>query len=531
MKNFTKSITLILLILTVASCGKGEPENTAPTPTPKPNDKIELSYGTDTNPTIPTDGGTITISFNASTAWTAQAVNDRANTWCTISPTRGNAGIGNITITSNANTEPNERSASINIKAGTASQTIRVTQKQKDALTVTASTIEVPAEGKDISIEVKANINVTYKIDQQCESWIKYISTKAIKSSTLLFGVSKNESLNKREGKIIIGEGEFADTIKIFQAGETPSIVLNKEEYVAKSEGETFAIEVTSNIDVNISILYPDAAPTWLQEHKTKTMSTNTYYFTAAPNEGYDNREAKIIFTNKSNNLSDTVKVIQSQKNIIILAHNRYNIDNNGGQISVRVASNIKYSVDIDASWITQIATKSLVSDTLVFDIQANESDTDREAIIKFISDDKKITQSINIVQSTNYYIPTLIWGQSTNQVKEYMKKYNLLFEDESMLIYENKDPYIVIAYNFAYGKLFQSTRYNIGRYNENGILVRTFFKVMRSTHEDFVEVSETSTSDLWSESTKTYFYPFFSTSSSKTKYEGYTWFCTKYME
>lgn len=274
MKHF-QQLLIVLFAFVTFSCGKREPENTEPTPTPKPTDKIELAAGTDLNPVISTDGGTLSVTFNASTAWSAQAVNDRADGWCSVSPTSGNAGSGTITITAKANTEPDERSASINIKAGTATQTIKVTQKQKDALTVTSSTFEVPAEGKDINIEVKANVSVTYNIDQQCSGWIKYVSTKALKTSTLTFTVSKNENVEKREGKIIIGEGTLADTIKIFQAGEAPSIVLNKDEYIAKSEGETFAVEVASNVDITYLIEYTNEDGTintdsdnWLQESR-----------------------------------------------------------------------------------------------------------------------------------------------------------------------------------------------------------------------------------------------------------------------
>ena len=399
MKHF-KQLLLVLLALVTFACGKSEPENTEPTPTPKPTDKIELAAGTDLNPVISTDGGTLSVTFNASTAWSAQAVNDRADGWCSVSPSSGNAGAATITITAKANTEPDERSASINIKAGTAAQTIKVTQKQKDALTVTASTFEVPAEGKDINIEVKANVNVTYKIDQQCSDWIKYVSTKALKTSTLTFAVSKNENVEKREGKIIIGEGALSDTIKIFQAGEAPSIVLNKDEYIAKSAGETFAIEVASNVDVNINILHPDGSPTWLQEHKTKTMSTNTYYFTAATNEEYDNREARIVFANKENNLSDTVKVIQLQKDAIVLAKNVYEIDNKGGNISIEVAHNIDYKVAIGADWITQVETKGLETDYLTFEIAENKEYDNRDAIITFSSADGSTTQDVKVCQS-----------------------------------------------------------------------------------------------------------------------------------
>ncbi|MBE6230563.1 MAG: redoxin domain-containing protein [Bacteroidales bacterium] len=394
------SLLLVLLAIIAFSCGKSEPDNTEPTPVPKPTDKIELATGTDPNPVIATDGGTLSVTFNASTSWSAQAVNDRADAWCSVSPTSGNAGAATITITAKPNTEPNDRSASINITAGTAQQTIKVTQKQKDALTVTASTFEVPAEGNDINIEVKANINVTYKIDQQCSDWIKYVSTKALKTSTLTFAVSKNESTDKREGRIIIGEGLLSDTIKIFQAGEAPSIVLNKDEYMAKSEGETFAIEVSSNVDVSFNILHPDGSPIWLEECKTKTMSTNTYWFTASANEWYDNREAKIIFTDKENNLSDTVKVIQLQKDAIVLAKSVYEIDNIGGNITVEVAHNVDYKINIGAEWITQVETKGLETDYLTFDIAENKEYDNREAIITFTSADGSITQEVKVCQT-----------------------------------------------------------------------------------------------------------------------------------
>ena len=307
MKHFTQFL-IVLFTLIIYSCDKSESENTEPAPEQKPTDKIELASGTDTNPVVPTDGGTVSISFNASTSWSAQPVNDRADTWVSVSPTSGNAGTATIKITAKANTEPDDRSAAIQIKAGTAQQTVKVTQKQKNALTVTASTFEVPVEGMDINVEVKANVALTYKIDAD---WISYVGTKALKASTLTFTVSKNDSICKRQGNIIIGEGELSDTVKIFQAGETPSIVLNKNSYTAKSQGETFSVDIASNVDVTYLIEYTnedgslnEGTENWLQESSTKTISTNTYYFNVSKNESILNRYARIIFTNKENNIS-----------------------------------------------------------------------------------------------------------------------------------------------------------------------------------------------------------------------------------
>ena len=46
-------------------------------------------------------------------------------------------------------------------------------------------------------------------------------------------------------------------------------------------------------------------------------MSTHTHYFVVAANDEYDGRTAEIVFTDKANNLSETVTVTQVQKNAV----------------------------------------------------------------------------------------------------------------------------------------------------------------------------------------------------------------------
>lgn len=76
------------------------------------------------------------------------------------------AGTATLTITATENISPDERNATIILKAGAASKTFTVIQKQKDALAVTSSKIEVTADGDEISIEVKANISFDYEIEE-----------------------------------------------------------------------------------------------------------------------------------------------------------------------------------------------------------------------------------------------------------------------------------------------------------------------------------------------------------------------------
>ena len=162
MKNL---LTYLLAILVFVACSESGPENGGSggggQEIPK---QPEITLST-TAADFSTDGGSNVITFTSSEAWTAEVINSRADDWCSIEPTSGPAGSARITITTKENDTPNDRTASIVIKAGTTSKTINVSQKQKDALTVTSSKFEVSAEGGEITIEVKANINFDFEID------------------------------------------------------------------------------------------------------------------------------------------------------------------------------------------------------------------------------------------------------------------------------------------------------------------------------------------------------------------------------
>ena len=337
------------------------------------------------------------ISVSASVDWTAEIVNDRADNWLGVSPQSGAAGDNSITITATDNNTPDERTAAIRIKAGSAQKTINVSQKQKDALTVTSSKFEVAAEGGEVVIEVKANIDFDYAIDESAKEWISYEGTRAIKTSTLVFKVSPNDSDEKREGKITIKSGEFNEVVTIYQASKEPTIVISQNEYVVSSNGETISIDVSSNVDVSVEI---SSDVDWITENTTRATSTNTYHFDISPNEDYEQRSAEIMFTNKENNLSEVVKVTQTQKNALVVAKDSYTVDSEGDQIEIEVGHNIDFDVEISADWITKADTRAFVTDKLTFVIAENTGADNREGAILFKSKNGTLTQTVKVYQS-----------------------------------------------------------------------------------------------------------------------------------
>ena len=394
MKKLLYSLFALMAIVACSESGTENGENNSGGHEKPKQPEITLNA---TVTDFSTDGGSNEITFTSSVAWTAEVVNTRADAWCSINPTSGPAGTANITVTTKENDTPDDRTASIIIKAGTVSKTINVSQKQKDALTVTSSKFEVGAEGGEITIEVKANIDFEYAIDETAKEWITYQTTRAMKTSTLVFKVAKNNEVEKREGKIAIKSGDFNEVVTIYQAGEKPSIVITENEYVVSSDSNTIAVEVTSNVDVTVEI---PADVDWISENTTRATSTNTYRFDILPNESYDQRSAEIKFTNKANGLSETVSVVQTQKDALIVAKTNYYVGSNGGNIHIELGHNIDFDIEISDDWITKIDTRAFSTETLTFDVAKNRSYNSRKGTITFKSKDSSLTQTVEIFQS-----------------------------------------------------------------------------------------------------------------------------------
>lgn len=393
MKNLNLTFAVLLSTILFISCDKLE--NIFEEEGDSNNPQIEMNTQ---EVLFNTDGGNNTFSFTTNESWTAQVINSRADNWCSIEPTSGAAGNAKITVTTTANDTYDDRSASINIKSGSTTKTVTVSQKQKDALTVTSSKFEVAAEGGEVVIEVKANIDFEYAIDEAAKEWISCEGTRAMKTSKLAFKISENDTKEKREGKITVKNGEFKETITIYQEGLKPSIVISKSEYVVASAGETISVEVKSNVDVAIE--FPADAD-WIKENTTRATSTNTYRFDVDENVDYDQRSIEIKFANKENNLSEVVTVVQMQKDALVIAKDSYTVNSDGGQIQIEIGHNIDFDVEISVDWIIKTeCTRAFTTETLNFIIAENTDYDKREGEIVFKSKDGKLSQIVKVYQT-----------------------------------------------------------------------------------------------------------------------------------
>ena len=312
--------------------------------------EVTLS-GSNLSMNFPATTGSASVDLEASGKWTATFVNDRAKDWCSLSTESGKRGKATITVSVKENADFDERSASINFICGEVQRTIVVTQKQKNALLITSNRLDVGNDGGNITIEVKANVTFEFKINESAQSWIKPVGTKGLATSQLIFKVDANEDIEKRDGAITVSSSVGSETVRVYQDGATPTLIVSASQIELPATDTTFQVEVRSNVNVTVDI--PDSC-VWIREVQTKTMSTNTFYFEVDANSTANERSSVILFQNKKLSLVDTVYVFQGV-GTILLSPAHVELPGIADEFSIYLAGQnpARFSLDCDADWIT----------------------------------------------------------------------------------------------------------------------------------------------------------------------------------
>lgn len=393
---------LLAILLCLSACSKGEEdEPIAPTPKPEVNTPtITLDSSIQASGlSFDTSASEKSISFTTTSDWTLSIAETRSGTeWCKASPTSGGKGTANVKFTTTENIEPDDRSVAVTIKAGATSKTFTVTQKGKDALLVTTKKYELPKEGGEIEIEVKANVEYQMAISETAKGWITEATGRSLTTHKHILKIAPSEEGMKREGEIIFKSGDLIETVKVYQAGD-PKIILSKNEFNVSDAGETISIDLQSNVEYGVQM--PDV--NWIKtEEASRAMSSHTLKYIIEANDTYDSREAEIIFFDKNSSLKDTLKITQVQKDAILLSKKEYNVEAVGETIEVVLNSNVDFEISIENDWIKQVetpASRSLVSHKLYLQIAENESEIERSSKINITDKSKQLTETIIINQ------------------------------------------------------------------------------------------------------------------------------------
>lgn len=299
------------------------------------------------------------------------------------------------------NTTYDNRSAEIKIlnKETSETETISVSQCQKDAIVIAKSTYEVSPAGGALSFKV--NSNVEFKTDIDVD-WIEKVEpTKGLVEVPLSFNIKAYDGYEYRSGHITLSYGEIKQDITVTQA-QNNVIILSTKTFDLTNEAQKITVKLQANSEYEIQMPAAD----WISEETTKGLEEYTHVYNIKENTGYDSRTAYIIYKIKDTDIKDTVTINQAQKDAIVIGTDSYDVDYNANTIDIKVNTNVDFESSSDVDWITKVPeTKGLTEKTISYAVAINNTTEERVGHITFTYGD--IEQKVTVTQAGNDNIST----------------------------------------------------------------------------------------------------------------------------
>ena len=416
MKRFLYLVSGVALLylflggaLLVASCSKDSGGDGPEEPDQPKNVTLELSRS---DLVFESSGGEKTFTVSCNGTWTIENESD----WCTTDFTHGTGNL-TVTVTADVYSGMEDRNTNLTVKAGDKTQVLGVTQKCKDAILLSKDKFDVPHAGETISVEVQSNITYDVTIPSEYQSWISSApDTRGVTKASYEFVISENSGKQTREGYILFSGNSVQDTVRIYQADR---LVLTEPVCYASHEGGEITVELMTNINYDVRI--PSSASSWIHRVETRALRTDRLHFSVSENRGRDVREALVVVKDRNSKLSDTLRVCQYGKGLIV-SQQKYFVPRAGKTISVEVKGGIEYGVTIPSafqSWIASAGgTSSSLSDvtpkTYRFAVSELEGNEEREGYIVFSGN--SLTDTVYIYQG----------GDFTETIKRDVVRYGL---------------------------------------------------------------------------------------------------------
>jgi hypothetical protein len=304
-----------------------------------------------------------------------------------------------FSISGNNTYESREAIVVFKDKKSSLSDTLTITQGQKDGLMLSERTVSVPSCGGSVDVELQSNISYDIILPQEAP-WITLAETKSLSLYSHRLDISENQTYDSRSAKVIFKDknSTLSDTLTVTQA-QKDGLILTAKNVDISSLGGIVDVELQSNILYDI-IMPPGIS--WITTPATKGLSLYHHQFYVSANSSYDERSASIIFKDKTSQLADTLTIHQEKKEALYLDMSIAFIPKEGGTLSLTLTSNVDYNVTTvnGSGWISLLATRSMDTRNLRYAISANPTSADRTGQLIFTSASGNTSDTVTIVQS-----------------------------------------------------------------------------------------------------------------------------------
>ena len=239
----------------------------APAPAPAPKQLTVTAAPTDS---VADTGGTVTLTINSDTAWSAST----ASGWITLSPTSGPKGAGSVTVTVAANTTSSPRTATIEVYATDSTalkQTITINQKAQAPATIAVTGVSLDKSNETLTAS-GATLSLTATVaptnaSNQSVTWETSAPGVASVSGSGLTATVTPLTAGSATISVKTVDGNFTASCNVtVNAAAVPvtgvSFSPDKDTVVLGSGNRTITATITPNTATNKTVTWESLTPT-----------------------------------------------------------------------------------------------------------------------------------------------------------------------------------------------------------------------------------------------------------------------------
>lgn len=239
----------------------------APAPAPAPKQLTVTAAPTDS---VADTGGTVTLTINSDTAWSASS----NAAWAAVSPTSGPKGAGSVTVTVAANTTSSSRTATIEVYATDSTalkQTITINQKAQAPATIAVTGVSLDKSNETLTAS-GATLSLTATVapanaSNQSVTWESSAPGVASVSGSGLTATVTPVTAGSATISVKTVDGNFTASCNVtVNAAAVPvtgvSFSPDKDTVVLGSGNRTITATITPNTATNKTVTWESLTPT-----------------------------------------------------------------------------------------------------------------------------------------------------------------------------------------------------------------------------------------------------------------------------
>ena len=267
---------------------------------------------------------------------------------------------------------------------------------------VTEQELIIGSEGGEGSADVFINSNTPWTLTGATE-WCTFSPASGGEGSTRVqFSLTENTGYDDRNVLLTLAVGDQKTLINVTQK-QKDAVIASADKISVGQQGEDIKISVQSNIQYVVTI--PEESATWIRQKEavaSKAMETTELVFTVDPNEALEGRMGYVIVEDEAKFIPDTVRVIQSQKDQLILLSNTRRVPLEGLKFDVDLKTNVQYDVivaDDAKDWLHVVANDREDVVTLQADAWEVEED-ERQGIVTIKDKNSDLSETFTVIQA-----------------------------------------------------------------------------------------------------------------------------------